>query len=36
MKVQEDNLAYVAITRAKNTLVHITDVPTKRANTVED
>jgi superfamily I DNA/RNA helicase len=35
MKVQEDNLAYVAITRAKNTLVHITDVPTKRGNTEE-
>lgn len=36
MKVQEDNLAYVAITRAKNTLIHITDVPTKRGNAVED
>ena len=36
MKVQEDNLAYVAITRAKHTLIHITDVPTKRANTVEE
>jgi ATP-dependent exoDNAse (exonuclease V) beta subunit len=36
MKVQEDNLAYVAITRAKDALVHITDVPTKRANTVEE
>jgi superfamily I DNA/RNA helicase len=36
MKVQEDNLAYVAITRAKNTLIHITDVPTKRGNAVEE
>jgi superfamily I DNA/RNA helicase len=36
MKVQEDNLSYVAITRAKHTLVHITDVPTKRANSIEE
>jgi superfamily I DNA/RNA helicase len=36
MKVQEDNLAYVAITRAKDALIHITDVPTKRNTTVED
>lgn len=35
-KIQEDNLMYVAITRAKNTLIHVTDVPTKRANSIEE
>jgi ATP-dependent exoDNAse (exonuclease V) beta subunit len=29
MKQQEKNLSYVAITRAKNKLVHITDCPTR-------
>lgn len=36
MKVQENNLAYVAITRAKHKLIHITDVPTKRSTNNEE
>lgn len=32
---QEENLKYVAITRAKDELIHITDVPTRRNNPEE-
>jgi len=35
MQLQEHNLSYVAITRAKYELVHITDVPTRRGNEEE-
>lgn len=35
MKEQERNLSYVAITRAKNKLVHITDCPTRNSRDAE-